>query len=49
VNPPAAEIRELAEKHASFATWLGNQTGQVEIVETRVEARGEGCGRSLPR
>jgi hypothetical protein len=42
VNPPAAEIRELAERHAAFATWLGNQTGEVEIVETRVESRGEG-------
>lgn len=42
VNPPAAEVRELAEKHAAFAIWLGNQTGEVEIVETRVEPRGEG-------
>jgi hypothetical protein len=42
VNPPAAEVRELAGKHAAFATWLGNQTGEVEIVETRVEARGDG-------
>jgi hypothetical protein len=42
VNPPATDIRELAEKHAAFATWLGNQTGEVEIVETRVEARGDG-------
>ncbi len=42
VNPPASEVAELAEKHAAFAVWLGNQTGEVEIVETRVEARGEG-------
>ncbi|TVP44223.1 MAG: hypothetical protein EA350_12190 [Gemmatimonadales bacterium] len=42
VNPPASDIRELAGKHAAFATWLGNQTGEVEIVETRVEARGDG-------
>jgi hypothetical protein len=42
VNPPASEIQELAEKHAAFATWLGNQIGEVEIVETLVEPRGEG-------
>jgi hypothetical protein len=42
VNPPAEEVAELAAKHAAFATWLGNQTAQVEVVETRVEARGEG-------
>jgi hypothetical protein len=42
VNPPASEIRELAEKHASFAVWLGNQTAELEILETRVQAMGEG-------
>jgi hypothetical protein len=41
VNPPAGMIRELAEKHAEFALWLGQQLPQVEIVETRVEARGD--------
>ena len=42
VNPPANEVAELAERHAAFATWLGSQLPKVEIVETRVEARGEG-------
>lgn len=42
VNPPVSEIRELAEKHAQFAVWLGNQTGQVDVIETQVEPRGEG-------
>jgi hypothetical protein len=41
VNPPAAQIRELAEKHASFAAWLGGQLPQVDIVETTIEARGD--------
>jgi hypothetical protein len=41
VNPPEAEIAELARKHAEFAVWLGNQTPEVEIVDTRVEARGD--------
>ncbi|HSJ23327.1 MAG TPA: M14 family metallopeptidase [Longimicrobiales bacterium] len=41
VNPPAHMIRELAEKHADFALWLGHQLPQVEIVETNIEARGE--------
>ncbi len=42
VNPPAEEVAELARAHAEFFVWLGNQTAEVEIVETRVEARGEG-------
>jgi hypothetical protein len=42
VNPPAAEIRELAQKHADFALWLGQQLPSVEVVETKVEARGDG-------
>jgi hypothetical protein len=41
VNPPATMIRELAEKHAEFATWLGQQLPQVDVVETKVEARGD--------
>jgi hypothetical protein len=41
VNPPAAQIRELAEKHAVFATWLGQQLPRVEVVETKIEARGD--------
>jgi hypothetical protein len=41
VNPPEAEIAELARKHAEFAVWLGNQTPEVEIADTRVEARGD--------
>jgi len=41
VNPPVEEIADLARKHAEFAVWLGNQTAEVEVVETRVEARGD--------
>jgi hypothetical protein len=41
VNPPATLIRELAEKHAEFAAWLGQQLPQVEVAETKVEARGD--------
>jgi hypothetical protein len=41
VNPPVTMIRELAEKHADFAVWLGQQLPQVEVVETKVEARGD--------
>jgi hypothetical protein len=42
VNPPAAEIRGLAEKHADFALWLAQQLASVEVVGTQVEARGDG-------
>lgn len=42
VNPPAAEVPALTKVHAEFATWLGRQLPKVEIVETRVEARGDG-------
>lgn len=41
VNPPASEIAELAERHARFAVWLGQQLPRVEIVETKVEGRGD--------
>lgn len=41
VNPPPAEIADLARRHAEFAVWLGNQTAEVEILETRVEGRGD--------
>jgi hypothetical protein len=41
VNPPAAEVRELSQKHAEFAAWLGQQLPAVEIVEATVEARGD--------
>lgn len=41
VNPPAAQVRELAEKHAAFAVWLGGQLPAVEVVETNIEARGD--------
>jgi hypothetical protein len=41
VNPPAAQVRELGEKHAQFALWLAQQLPQVEVVETKIEARGD--------
>jgi hypothetical protein len=41
VNPPPTMIRELAEKHAEFAVWLGQQLPQVEVVETKIESRGD--------
>jgi hypothetical protein len=41
VNPPAAEARELAQKHAEFAAWLGQQLPAVEMAETKIEARGD--------
>ena len=41
VNPPTDEIEELSRKHAEFAVWLGNQTPEVSVVDTRVEARGD--------
>jgi len=41
VNPPPAEIADLAERHARFAVWLGHQLPKVEIVETKVEGRGD--------
>jgi hypothetical protein len=41
VNPPASEIADLAERHARFAAWLGRQLPRVEIVETKVEGRGD--------
>ncbi len=41
VNPPAAQIREAAEPHAQFALWLAQQLPEVEIVETKVEGRGD--------
>jgi hypothetical protein len=42
VNPPASEVGELAEKHAEFALWLGQQLPEVRVVETTVTPRGEG-------
>lgn len=41
VNPPTSEIRGLAESHARFAVWLGQQLPRLEVVETSVEARGD--------
>jgi hypothetical protein len=41
VNPPASQIRELAEKHAVFATWLAQQLPAVQVVDTKVEPRGD--------
>jgi hypothetical protein len=41
VNPPPAQIRELAETHARFATWLAQQLPSVEVVETAIESRGD--------
>ena len=42
VNPPASELRGIAERHATFATWLAGQLPRAEIVETTVESRGDG-------
>lgn len=42
VNPPPSEFEPLAEAHAGFAVWLGNQLPEVEIVETSIEPRGDG-------
>ncbi len=41
VNPPPAEIADLSERHARFAVWLGQQLPRVEILETKVEGRGD--------
>jgi hypothetical protein len=41
VNPPPAEIADLSERHARFTVWLGQQLPKVEIVETKVEGRGD--------
>jgi hypothetical protein len=41
VNPPASMIGELSASHAEFATWLAGQLPQVEVVETRIEPRGD--------
>lgn len=41
VNPPTSEIADLTERHARFAVWLGRQLPRVEIVETKVEGRGD--------
>lgn len=41
VNPPPAELEDLARRHAEFAVWLGHQLPELEIVETEVEARGD--------
>jgi hypothetical protein len=41
VNPPAAEIEDLAASHAEFARWLAMQGPTVSIAGTEVEARGD--------
>lgn len=41
VNPPPSEIADLAERHARFALWLGQQLPRLELAETTVEARGD--------
>jgi hypothetical protein len=41
VNPPAAQIREVAEKHAAFVEWLAQQLPQAQVVDTKIEARGD--------
>ncbi|HSK17643.1 MAG TPA: M14 family metallopeptidase [Longimicrobiales bacterium] len=41
INPPAAQIREVAEKHAAFVEWLAQQLPHAQIVETNVESRGD--------
>jgi hypothetical protein len=42
INPPAGQIADLAEKHANFTVWLAMQTATVTLVDTDVDARGEG-------
>lgn len=42
VNPPAAEVPALTKSHADFAVWLGQQLPRVELVDTKVEAKGDG-------
>lgn len=42
INPPADQISDLAGKHAEFAVWLANQTAVITLVDTEVEARGDG-------
>lgn len=42
VNPPVDQISDLARKHAEFSVWLAKQTAVVTLVDTRVEARGDG-------
>jgi hypothetical protein len=41
VNPPPSQIREVAERHATFAEWLAQQLPQIEVVETKIESRGD--------
>jgi hypothetical protein len=42
VNPPETELDGLLERHTDFALWLAGRLPEVEVVETTVEARGEG-------
>ncbi|HSJ08834.1 MAG TPA: hypothetical protein VK928_02945, partial [Longimicrobiales bacterium] len=41
VNPPASLLAEAAQKQAEFALWLAQQLPQVDVVETKVEPRGD--------
>lgn len=45
INPPPKRIADLCGRHARFAVWLGSQTALVTLVNTEVEARGEGVFR----
>jgi hypothetical protein len=42
VNPPTSGLDPLLDQHADFALWLAARLPEVEVVETRVEARGAG-------
>jgi hypothetical protein len=41
VNPPATQIRAIAEKHAGVGQWLAQQLPRVEVAETNIESRGD--------
>jgi len=41
VNPPPAEIAELARKQAEFAVWAADQGPAVALAEATVESRGD--------
>lgn len=41
VNPPEGQIRDIAGRHAAFAEWLAAQLPEVDVVDTKVEARGD--------
>ena len=42
VNPPADQISDLAGLHAEFAVWLAKKTAVITLIDTGVEARGDG-------